>query len=85
MKEFTYTIQDPAGIHARPAGILVKQASAFSSTFRVRKGEKTGDLKRIFSVMALGAKQGDLLIIQVEGADEEQAASAVETCFKEHL
>lgn len=85
MKEFTYTIKDPAGIHARPAGILVKQAMAFKSTATVSKGEKSGDLKRIFSVMALGAKQGDTLTVKVEGSDEEQAAAAIETCLKEHL
>ncbi|MBR3632319.1 MAG: HPr family phosphocarrier protein [Elusimicrobiaceae bacterium] len=85
MKEFSFVIQDPAGIHARPAGVLVKQAMTFQSTVRILKGDKTGDLKRIFSVMALGAKQGDHLTIQVEGPDEEQAAAALETCFKEHL
>ena len=57
MKEFSFVIQDPAGIHARPAGVLVKQAMTFQSTVRILKGDKTGDLKRIFSVMALGAKQ----------------------------
>ncbi len=85
MKEFTYTIKDPAGIHARPAGILVKQAMSFKSTATVSKGEKSGDLKRIFSVMALGAKQGDTLIIKVEGSDEEEAAAKIEACLKEHL
>ncbi len=85
MKEFTYTIKDPAGIHARPAGILVKQAMAFKSTATVTKGEKTGDLKRIFSVMALGAKQGDTLIVKIEGPDEEEAATKIEACLKEHL
>ncbi len=85
MKEFSFVIQDPAGIHARPAGILVKQAMTFQSTVRILKGDKTGDLKRIFSVMALGAKQGDHLTVQVEGPDEEQAAAALENCFKEHL
>lgn len=85
MKEFSFVIQDPAGIHARPAGILVKQAMTFQSAVRILKGDKTGDLKRIFSVMALGAKQGDHLTVQVEGPDEEQAAAALENCFKEHL
>ena len=85
MKEFTYVIKDPNGIHARPAGLLVKQATAFQSTARISKGTQTGDLKRIFAVMALGAKQGDTLTIQVEGVDEEQAAAAIEACLKERL
>lgn len=85
MKEFTYIIQDPAGIHARPAGILVKQANAFKSSIRITKADKVGDLKRIFSVMALGAKQGDTITLHIEGEDEEQAASAIEACLKEHF
>lgn len=83
MKEFTYVIQDPAGIHARPAGILVKQACAFKSNMRVSKADKSGDLKRILSVMALGAKQGDTIVVQIEGIDEEQASKALEACLKE--
>lgn len=85
MKEFTYIIQDPAGIHARPAGILVKQANTFKSTIRITKADKVGDLKRIFSVMALGAKQGDTVTLHIEGEDEEQAASAIEACLKENF
>lgn len=85
MKEFTYIIQDPAGIHARPAGILVKQANTFKSTIRITKADKVGDLKRIFSVMALGAKQGDTITLHIEGEDEEQAASAIEACLKENF
>ena len=37
MKEFTYTITDPEGIHARPAGELVKAAKAFESAIKLRK------------------------------------------------
>ena len=85
MKEFTHIIQDPAGIHARPAGILVREARAFQSNIRISKGEQGGDMKRIFGLMSLGAKQGDTLTIQVEGPDEEQAAAAIEACLKERL
>ena len=85
MKEFTYIIQDPAGIHARPAGVLVKLANTFQSNICIRKAEKTGDLKRIFSVMALGAKQSDTITLQIEGCDEEQAVAAIEACLKENF
>jgi len=85
MKEFTHIIQDPAGIHARPAGLLVKEARKFSSTITLTKGEKTIDVQRIFALMALGAKQGDALVVRVEGPDEEQAAAAIETFLKQRL
>ena len=51
MKEFSYVIQDKDGIHARPAGVLVKIANGFKSQVAISKAEKKGDLKRIFSVM----------------------------------
>lgn len=85
MTQFTYTIKDPAGIHARPASVLVKLASGFKSKMTVLKGDKSGDLKRIFSLMALGAKQGEELTIQIEGEDEQQAKDAVLKCLQENF
>ncbi|MBR3604145.1 MAG: HPr family phosphocarrier protein [Elusimicrobiaceae bacterium] len=85
MKEFSYVIQDKDGIHARPAGVLVKLANGFKSHVSISKAEKKGDLKRIFSVMALGAKQGDTVTVRVEGEDEEQASVALEEALKKNL
>lgn len=47
MKEFQYTITDPEGIHARPAGELVKAAKAFTSSIKIVKDGKEGDCKKI--------------------------------------
>lgn len=85
MKEFEFVVTDPQGIHARPAGLLVKDAKKFESNISVFKGARKGDLKKIFTVMALGVKQGEAIKVQVEGADEEQAASAVEAFLKENF
>ena len=85
MKEFEFVVTDPQGIHARPAGLLVKEAKKFESKISVFKGARKGDLKKIFTVMALGVKQGETIKVQVEGADEEQAASAVEAFLKENF
>ena len=63
MKQFTYVIIDEAGIHARPAGLLVKEAAKFASTTTIAKGAKKGDLKRIFGVMALGVKKGEEITV----------------------
>ena len=57
MKEFQYTITDPEGIHARPAGELVKAAKAFTSSIKIVKDGKEGDCKKIFTVMALAVKK----------------------------
>ena len=85
MKEFEFVVTDPQGINARPAGLLVKEAKKFESNISVFKGARKGDLKKIFTVMALGVKQGEAIKVQVEGADEEQAASAVEAFLKENF
>lgn len=85
MKEFTYVITDPAGIHARPAGLLVKEAAKFSSAISIAKDSKKGDLKRIFGVMALGVKKGETVTITCEGADEEAAAAAISDFLKNNL
>ena len=85
MPQFTYTIQDPNGIHARPAGLLVKAAQGFTSTVRLTKGEKSADLKRLFALMGLNVKQGDTVTLSAEGPDEAQAASALEAFFRENL
>ena len=83
MKEFTYTITDPNGIHARPAGLLVKQLKAFKSTVTIFKGDKNVDMKKLLALMGLGVKQGDAVTIKVEGEDEEACAATLEKFLKE--
>ena len=85
MKEIKYVVSDPQGIHARPAGVLVKTAAGFKSKITITKGEKSGDLKRIFGVMGLGVKTGEEVTITVEGADEDTAIAELEAFFKENL
>ena len=83
MKQFTITIQDKEGLHARPAGLLSKTARDFQSTVTLTKGEKTADLKKIFAVMGLAVKSGDTITVTCEGADEDAAAAALEQLFTE--
>ncbi len=75
MKTFDYTITDPEGIHARPAGILVKEAGKFASKITMAKDGKEVDAKRIFGIMGLGVKKGNTVTVKVEGEDEEAAYS----------
>ncbi len=85
MKTFSYTIQDSVGIHARPAGMLVKKVSEFQSAVTIHKEEKKADGRRLFAIMSLAAKQGDKLTIDVEGPDENEAAEALEAFLKANL
>ena len=81
MKEFQYTITDPEGIHARPAGELVKAAKAFTSSIKIVEG----DCKKIFTVMALAVKKDNEVTIRIEGEDEDAAFTAMEKFMKEIL
>lgn len=83
MKQFTITIQDKEGLHARPAGLLSKAARGFQCAVTLTKGEKTADLKKIFAVMGLAIKGGDSITVTCDGADEEAAAAALEKMFAE--
>ena len=85
MKEFKYVIKDAQGIHARPAGELIKVAKEFSGLIKIAANGKTGDRKKIFTVMALGVKQGTEVTITCEGADEDAAAEAVSRFLMENL
>ena len=85
MKEFSYTIKDEIGIHARPAGLLVKEAAKFKSQIMLIKGDKSTEAKKLFGVMGLGVKCGEEVKIRVEGEDEQEAASAMEEFFKSTL
>jgi len=85
MKNFTYIITDLEGIHARPAGQLVKLAAGFSSDIKIEKNGVSMDAKRIFGVMGLGAKAGQEVVITAEGSDEDDAIVAIETFMKENL
>ena len=57
MKEFQYTVKDACGIHARPAGLLVKVAKGFASTATLEKDGKTCDLRKLMALMGMGVKQ----------------------------
>ncbi len=85
MKQITYKIKDEVGIHARPAGLLVKKASEFSSEILIEKGDKSVDAKKIFGVMSIGAKCGDEIRLNINGADEEQAAQELSRFLAENL
>jgi phosphocarrier protein len=85
MKKFNYTITDEVGIHARPAGLLVKEAKMFTSDIKVTKGEKSADAKKLMVIMGLGVKKGDEITVSAEGEDEEEAAAKLEDFFKNNL
>lgn len=85
MKDFAYVITDRVGIHARPAGIVVKNAQKYKSEILVFRGDAQADAKKLMQLMALGVKHGEEIRVTAEGSDEEEAAAAMENVLKENL
>ena len=85
MKEFTHVINDPLGLHARPAGMLVKACAGYASNVTITAPTGKADAKRLMAVMRLAAKQGMELTVSVDGADEEKAAAELQAFLQANL
>lgn len=86
MKSFEYTITDPLGIHARPAGLLSKAAKDYSgTTVTITKAGNTVKASQLIKLMGLGVKQGDTVTVAAEGSAEEEAIAAMKKFFEENL
>lgn len=85
MKTFQYIVKDEVGIHARPAGLLVKETKKFSSNISISANGKTVDAKKLMAIMSLGAKKDAEVVVNIEGEDEEEAYTTLEKFFNENL
>ena len=86
MKEFNYVVNDPLGLHARPAGLLAKLAKPYADTvITVTKGDKTVKASQLMKLMSLAAKNGDEVVVAAEGPQEEEAIAALKAFFQENL
>ncbi len=71
-------VENPAGLHARPAAAFVREARRYLATIRVRRDGDAVDAKSILGVLSLGAGQGSVIELEVSGADERAALAALE-------
>lgn len=85
MKSFNYVITDEIGIHARPAGLLVKEAKKYASKVTISVGSKSADAAKLMAIMSMGVKKGDEVSVAVEGDDEDAAVAGLEKFFQENL
>lgn len=85
MKEFKHVIADPLGMHARPAGMLVKAAAGYASRITVTAPTGAADARRLLALMKLAAKQGMELTVTVDGSDEEKAAAELQAFLADNL
>ena len=85
MKQFEYTIKDEVGIHARPAGLLVKEAKKYASKIEVVKDGKAAVCSKLMALMSLGVKCGDTVTFRVEGDDEDTAFEGIKAFVEGNL
>ena len=82
MTEVSVTIKNRAGIHARPAALIVQTASKYGSNIWLEKGSYRINAKSIMGIITLGASYGSPVRILAEGKDEEAAAAAIQALFE---
>ena len=70
MNSFEYTVKDENGIHARPAGLIVKEAQKYDFDITIELGEKQASTKKLLALMGMGIKKGDTIRVRApEGKD----------------
>ena len=85
MKSLSYTVKDELGLHARPAGLLVKEVKNFQSKVTLEKDGKSVDASRLMAVMGMGVKKDQTVTVKVEGDDEDAACKALKAFFETNL
>ncbi len=81
MTEKIVTVKNRAGIHARPAALIVKTANSFNASLYIEKDSMRINGKSIMGIITLGASYKTQLRVIAEGDDEMQAAEAIEQLF----
>ena len=85
MQEFSYTITDPNGIHARPAGLFVQKMQEFKSSITICCAEEKVDAKKLLAIMKMRLKCGQTFTVRAEGEDENFAISAAKEFLEKNL
>ncbi len=85
MKSFEYTIKDEVGIHARPAGLLVKEAKKYQSAITITANGKSAGAAKLMALMGLGVKCGHTVQVTVEGPDEDAAYEGIKAFIEANL
>lgn len=85
MTEIKYVITDEIGLHARPAGLLVKAITGFDCDVTIKKGTMESNAKSIIGIMALGIKNGEEVTFIIDGSDEAEASEKLGIFLNENL
>ncbi len=81
MIEAEVTVENPTGIHARPASAISSTANEFEAEIMLISSEGEINAKSIMGILTLGAEHGSKLIIRAEGEDENEAIKALQELF----
>ena len=85
MKNFEYVIKDELGIHARPAGMLVKEAKKYDSKIVLSQDGKKAEATKLIAIMGVAVKCGQTVAVEISGNDEEEAFEGMKSFFEENL
>ena len=86
MLKFEHIVKDPLGIHARPAGQIAKLAKGYAdSAITIEKAGNVAKVSQLMKLMSLGVKNGDTVIVAVDGGNEEAAFAAMKEFFDANL
>lgn len=78
-----FVITHDAGLHARPATLLVAKANTFDNSIRLTYNDTTIDLKSIMGLLSLGIPKGSLVRIEVEGEDAAKVLESISHAISE--
>lgn len=81
MKQITMVIENPTGLHARPAKVFVNIAKNFKADIRVMYGEKKANAKSLISLLTLGVERNNEIRITAQGSDEEEALAVLKAAI----
>lgn len=82
---FLYRIKDPAGIHARPAGLLAQAAKCYECEVTISANGKSASAGSILELMNLGASEGTILAVSAKGKEAREGARAVKKYLQQNL
>ncbi len=85
MKQIELVIQNPTGLHARPAKVLVNLTKQFKSKISLQHGEKRANAKSVVSILTLGVISGSSIIVEADGQDEDAAIAEIESAIRAGL
>lgn len=83
MYKESIVLENKTGLHARPASIIVREASKFISEIKIIKDENEYNAKSIMSILSMGAVKGDSITLKAQGEDEELAVEELIKVLKD--